>query len=133
MTATQQGWKRRERPPRLERRLAFDEYEQTRDFLDAVAVICEPGGYYPDISFGRTYANITIHAEQDAADFSAAARDGAEAAHDVEAEAIDDVEVDVGGEGFAGRLPEKGRGAGGAGIRLGGSGSVRIHGDTGGQ
>lgn len=68
MTATQQGWKRRERPPRLERRLEFDEYEQTRDFLDAVAVICEPGGYYPDISFGRTYANITIHAEPDAAD-----------------------------------------------------------------
>jgi 4a-hydroxytetrahydrobiopterin dehydratase len=68
MTATQQGWKRRERPPRLERRLEFDEYEQTRDFLDAVAAICEPGGYFPDISFGRTYANITIHAEPDAAD-----------------------------------------------------------------
>ncbi|MBK5965370.1 pterin-4-alpha-carbinolamine dehydratase [Thiocystis minor] len=70
MTATQQGWKRRERPPRLERRLEFDDYEQTRDFLDAVAVICEPGGYYPDISFGRTYANISIHAEQDAADIA---------------------------------------------------------------
>ncbi len=62
------GWQSRKRPSRLERRLEFSDYDATRDFLDAVAELCEAVGFYPDISFGRTYANITIHAEDGASE-----------------------------------------------------------------
>jgi pterin-4a-carbinolamine dehydratase len=60
-----EGWQQRKRPPRLERRVEFADYEATRDFLDAVAEVCEEMDYYPDISFGRTYVNLTIHADDD--------------------------------------------------------------------
>jgi pterin-4a-carbinolamine dehydratase len=56
-------WQHRNRPSRLERRFEFAAYDATRDFLDAVAELCEQAGLYPDISFGRTYVNMTIHAE----------------------------------------------------------------------
>lgn len=68
MSSGPAGWQRRNRPPRLERRLEFGDYGATRDFLDAVAEVCEAVGFYPDISFGRTYVNITIHAEDGAAE-----------------------------------------------------------------
>ncbi len=55
------NWQLRKRPPCLERRVEFPDYEATRDFLDAVADVCEAAGYYPDISFGRSYVNLTIH------------------------------------------------------------------------
>jgi pterin-4a-carbinolamine dehydratase len=61
-----QGWNERRRPIRLERRLEFPDYETTRDFLDRAATISERVGLYPDMSFGRTYVNITLHAEDDA-------------------------------------------------------------------
>ncbi|EGV15992.1 4a-hydroxytetrahydrobiopterin dehydratase [Thiocapsa marina] len=61
-----QGWTERQRPPRLERRLEFADYETTRDFLDRAALVSERLGIYPDMSFGRTYVNITLHAQDDA-------------------------------------------------------------------
>ncbi|RKT44935.1 4a-hydroxytetrahydrobiopterin dehydratase [Thiocapsa rosea] len=61
-----QGWTERQRPVRLERRLEFADYEATRDFLDRAASLSERVGIYPDMSFGRTYVNITLHAEDDA-------------------------------------------------------------------
>jgi pterin-4a-carbinolamine dehydratase len=61
-----QGWTERRRPVRLERRLEFADYETTRDFLDRAASLSERVGLYPDMSFGRTYVNITVHAEDDA-------------------------------------------------------------------
>ena len=68
MNATAATWQHRERPRRLERRLDFDDYAGTRDFLEAVAQASTDTGVYPDISFGRTYVNITIHAEPPATD-----------------------------------------------------------------
>jgi 4a-hydroxytetrahydrobiopterin dehydratase len=61
-----QGWTERQRPVRLERRLEFADYESTRDFLDRAAGLSERVGIYPDMSFGRTYVNITLHTEDDA-------------------------------------------------------------------
>jgi pterin-4a-carbinolamine dehydratase len=58
-----QAWTVRQRPARLERRLEFPDYESTRDFLDRAASLSEQEGIFPDISFGRTYVNITLHAE----------------------------------------------------------------------
>lgn len=57
-----EGWRRQERPPSLFRRFAFGGYSETRGFLDRLAVLSEQTGYFPDISFGTAYANVTIHA-----------------------------------------------------------------------
>ncbi len=42
------------------KRFEFSSYEKTRDFLDALGDFCENLNRFPDISFGKTYANITI-------------------------------------------------------------------------
>jgi pterin-4a-carbinolamine dehydratase len=63
-----QAWTARQRPPRLERRLEFVDYEATRAFLDRAADLSERAGIYPDMSFGRTYVNITLHAEDGASE-----------------------------------------------------------------
>jgi pterin-4a-carbinolamine dehydratase len=57
-------WKERTRPPRLERKYLFDNYEDLRDFLDRAADLSEREGYYPDMGFGRDYVNVTIHVEE---------------------------------------------------------------------
>jgi pterin-4a-carbinolamine dehydratase len=59
-----QGWQRRERPLRLERRIEFPDYEDTRVFLDALGALCEETGVYPNQSFGRTYVNLTLFADE---------------------------------------------------------------------
>tara|TARA_Y100001968_G_C19073828_1_gene579715 strand:+ start:237 stop:503 length:267 start_codon:yes stop_codon:yes gene_type:complete len=53
-------WRQKKRPECLEKRFEFESYEKTRDFLDALGDFCEKLNRYPDISFGKTYANITI-------------------------------------------------------------------------
>ncbi|MEA3640899.1 MAG: pterin-4-alpha-carbinolamine dehydratase [Lamprobacter sp.] len=57
-------WRERERPLRLERRVEFDNYEPLREFLDRVAELSESTEVYPNLSFGRTYANLTLFAEE---------------------------------------------------------------------
>ncbi|HBP52829.1 MAG TPA: pterin-4-alpha-carbinolamine dehydratase [Synechococcus sp. UBA8638] len=65
-------WSRRQRPPRLERRLGFADYPQVRDFLERLERLCEQRQRYPDLSFGRTYVNLTIYPNQDAANVGSA-------------------------------------------------------------
>ena len=55
-----EGWKQKNRPECLEKRFEFESYEKTRDFLDTLGSFCEKVSRFPDISFGKTYANITI-------------------------------------------------------------------------
>ena len=55
-----EGWRQKNRPECLEKRFEFESYEKTRDFLDALGDFCEKVNRFPDISFGKTYANITI-------------------------------------------------------------------------
>jgi len=55
-----EGWRQKNRPECLEKRFEFESYEKTRDFLDALGDFCEKVNSFPDISFGKTYANITI-------------------------------------------------------------------------
>ncbi|GIX29007.1 4a-hydroxytetrahydrobiopterin dehydratase [Pelomicrobium sp. G1] len=62
-----EGWTRNDRPPYLFRRFQFSGYRETRAFLDRLAALSEEMGYYPDISFGTTYANVTVHARNGAA------------------------------------------------------------------
>ena len=64
-------WRRRERPLRLERRVEFGDYEALRDFLDRAAALSEQTGIYPNLSFGRTYVNMTLFADEDSGELSA--------------------------------------------------------------
>ena len=59
------NWKERKRPVRLERRLEFSTYELNRNFLDRLGELCEKRNRYPDISFGKTYVNLTLKADDD--------------------------------------------------------------------
>lgn len=65
-------WQQRKRPSRLERRYEFPDYPALRDFLDRAAELSERDGLYPDIGFGRDYANLTIYADDDADEVSEA-------------------------------------------------------------
>ena len=58
-------WQNRSRPVRLERRFEFETYSETRDFLDRLGDHCEAAKRFPDISFGRTYVNITLRPESE--------------------------------------------------------------------
>ena len=60
MIFAMEGWRQKKRPECLEKRFEFVSYEKTRDFLDALGAFCEKVNRFPDISFGKTYANITI-------------------------------------------------------------------------
>lgn len=51
--------------------MTLADYDATRDLLDRMAELCERAGFYPDISFGRTYINMTIHAEDGATEIGA--------------------------------------------------------------
>ncbi len=55
-----QEWSVRSRPAGMQRRFEFADYEATRDFLDRAAQLSEREGYYPDMSFGRTYVNVNL-------------------------------------------------------------------------
>lgn len=59
------NWSRRDRPEQLERRCEFSDYAHTRRFLQQLEVLCEEYHRYPDISFGRTYVNLTVRPEAD--------------------------------------------------------------------
>ncbi|MFQ6539083.1 MULTISPECIES: 4a-hydroxytetrahydrobiopterin dehydratase [Aphanothece] len=54
-----------ERAERLERRIEFADYPATRDFLERLNDLCEAEQRFPDISFGRTYVNLTLRPDGD--------------------------------------------------------------------
>ena len=54
-------WAERKRPARLERRFEFDNYEQTREFLDKAAELAESEDYYPDMNFAQTRVSMTLY------------------------------------------------------------------------
>lgn len=61
-----QPWTPRPKPEqadRLERRIEFDDYAGTRDFLERLNDFCEQEQRFLDISFGRTYVNLTLRSE----------------------------------------------------------------------
>ena len=58
-------WRQKNRPECLEKRFEFESYEKTRDFLDDLGDFCEELNRFPDISFGKTYANLTIRPLED--------------------------------------------------------------------
>jgi len=59
-----EGWTSVARPPSLFRRFQFESYAHTRAFLDRLAALSEQTGCYPDLGFGTTYVNVTLHAAE---------------------------------------------------------------------
>ena len=57
-------WKTKKRPPSLEARFEFDDYDSMRDFLDDLADVAEERDHHPNISFGRTHASIVIYPKE---------------------------------------------------------------------
>jgi 4a-hydroxytetrahydrobiopterin dehydratase len=53
-------WQLQRRPPLLTRRFNFSSYGKTRQFLDQLADLSEQEGYYPNLSFGKTYVVVSI-------------------------------------------------------------------------
>lgn len=77
-----QPWTPRPKPEqadRLERRIEFDDYAGTRDFLERLNDFCEQQQRFLDISFGRTYVNLTLRAEGEDQPISQAEHDFAAA------------------------------------------------------
>ena len=59
-----EGWETSGKSPTLFRRFTFGNYTDTRTFLDALAELSEETGIHPQkINFGKTYASITLEAE----------------------------------------------------------------------
>ena len=56
-----------ERQPPLNRRFDFGSYAETRQFLDQMADLSKREDYYPNVSFGKTYVNVSIEGEGQAA------------------------------------------------------------------
>lgn len=55
------GWDAVAHPPSLFRRYVFASYRETRAFLDRLAALSAETGLYPDLGFGTTYVNVTVH------------------------------------------------------------------------
>ncbi len=65
-----QPWTPRPKPEqaeRLERRIEFADYGATRMFLEQLNGLSEDQQRFPDISFGRTYVNLTIRPQAEEA------------------------------------------------------------------
>ena len=52
-----------ERLSTLNWQFAFGSYAETRHFLDQMADLSKHEDFYPNVSFGKTYVNISIDAE----------------------------------------------------------------------
>ncbi len=74
------GWQLVAKPASLFRRYDFASYAETRDFLDRLADLSETLGLYPDLGFGRTHVNVTIHLPRDPTARETGMRFAAEAA-----------------------------------------------------
>jgi pterin-4a-carbinolamine dehydratase len=56
------GWQKVAHPPSLFRRYEFQSYSHTREFLERLASLSKESSLYPDLGFGKTHVNVTIHA-----------------------------------------------------------------------
>ncbi|HVM13373.1 MAG TPA: hypothetical protein VM287_03485 [Egibacteraceae bacterium] len=56
-----EGWTEVETPSSLYRRFVFTAYPETRAFLERLAGLSKETGLYPDLSFSRTYVNVTVY------------------------------------------------------------------------
>jgi pterin-4a-carbinolamine dehydratase len=65
------GWKPVAHPPSLFCRYEFANYAATREFLDGLMLLSEETLLFPDLGFGKTHVNVTIHGQNGRAPGSA--------------------------------------------------------------
>lgn len=65
------GWKPVAHPPSLFCRYEFASYAATREFLDGLMLLSEETRLFPDLGFGKTHVNVTVHAQDGRAPGSA--------------------------------------------------------------
>ncbi len=58
-----EGWQEQPRPLAWNRRFEFNDYAQTRRFLDLLAEVSAASGHYPSLNFARTHVVVTIQFE----------------------------------------------------------------------
>lgn len=54
------GWELNDVADRLFRKVSFDDFVASLDFVNKVGALAEEEGHHPDISFGWGYAEITL-------------------------------------------------------------------------
>lgn len=54
------GWELNDAADRLYRKVTFDDFVASLDFVNKVGALAEEEGHHPDISFGWGYAEITL-------------------------------------------------------------------------
>ncbi len=64
-TGVSSGWKIQKRAQLLSRRFDFSDYDEMRDFLDALEDLSKVEEYYPDLTFSRTHVNVSIPARDE--------------------------------------------------------------------
>jgi 4a-hydroxytetrahydrobiopterin dehydratase len=57
------GWKPVSHPPSMFCRYEFASYAGTREFLDRLMLLSEETKLFPDLGFGKTHVNVTIHGQ----------------------------------------------------------------------
>jgi len=58
-------WKQKKKPPSLESKFIFEEYDLLRSFLDDLADVADKLDHHPNISFGRTHVSVIIYSTED--------------------------------------------------------------------
>ncbi|MDB2590506.1 4a-hydroxytetrahydrobiopterin dehydratase [Candidatus Thioglobus sp.] len=59
------GWKVQKRALVMTKRYDYANYDDMRDFLDDLQELSEKDGFYPDLTFSRTHANVSIKSRED--------------------------------------------------------------------
>lgn len=57
-------WRIDNKPPVMTKQFVFDSYEQTRTFVNELADLSESTGYYPNLTYSRTQATVTVFTEE---------------------------------------------------------------------
>lgn len=58
-------WKSKKKPPALDARFNFEDFEVLRAFLDEIADDAERLEHHPNISFGRERVSVVIYSTSD--------------------------------------------------------------------
>jgi len=64
-TDVDDAWKIQKRAQLMSRRFDFSDYDEMRDFLDALEELSKQEEYYPDLTFSRTHVNVAIQARDE--------------------------------------------------------------------
>jgi len=59
------GWRVDAKPPVMTKQFNFESYEETRTFVNSLADLSESTGYYPNLTFSKTQATVTIFTDEE--------------------------------------------------------------------